>query len=186
MDRRRDARQQPDFATRAIHHAYDPADHHGAVAPPVYFTSTYAFPSVAENEEAAARGGVLYAREYNPTTAILEARLASLEGAEACLAVATGMAAIGTLMLSLLSRGDEVVVNRTLYSNTMALTETGLPRFGIKVIPVDLADPTSLDVAITPRTWRNRGDGHFSRTTPHPAIVSWRARSGQDNHCVAA
>ena len=36
------------------------------------------------------------------------------------------------------------------------------------------------------RTWRNRGDGHFSRTTPHPAIVSWRARSGQDNHCVAA
>jgi len=53
-----------------------------------------------------------YAREYNPTTAILEARLASLEGAEACLAVATGMTAIGTLMLSLLSQGDEVVVNR--------------------------------------------------------------------------
>lgn len=143
---------QPGFATRAIHHAYDPADHHGAVAPPVYFTSTYAFPSVGENEAAAARGGVLYAREQNPTTAILEARLASLEGAEACLAMATGMAAIGTLMLSLLSHGDEVVVNRTLYSNTVALTETGLPRFGVKVVPVDLADPANLDAAITPRT----------------------------------
>ncbi len=117
-DHRPNARQ-PGFATRAIHHAYDPADHHGAVAPPVYFTSTYAFPSVAENEEAAARGGVLYAREYNPTTAILEARLASLEGAEACLAVATGMAAIGTLMLSLLSQGDEVVVHRTLQGSRM-------------------------------------------------------------------
>jgi len=150
-DHRRDARQ-PGFATRAIHHAYDPADHHGAVAPPVYFTSTYAFPGVAENEEAAARGGMLYAREYNPTTAILEARLASLEGAEACLAVATGMAAIGTLMLSLLSQGDEVVVHRTLYSNTVALTETGLPRFGIKVVPVDLVDPTNLDAAVTSRT----------------------------------
>jgi methionine-gamma-lyase len=150
-DHRSDPRQ-PGFATRAIHHAYNPADHHGAVAPPVYFTSTYTFPSVAENEEAAARGGVLYAREYNPTTAILEARLASLEGAEACLAVATGMAAIGTLMLSLLSQGDEVVVHRTLYSNTVALTETGLPRFGIRVVPVDLADPANLDAAISPRT----------------------------------
>ncbi|MBR0652070.1 PLP-dependent transferase [Roseomonas terrae] len=140
------------FTTRAIHHAYDPSDHHGAVAPPVYFTSTYAFDSVAENEAAAAQGGMLYAREYNPTTAILEARLANLEGAEAGLALATGMAAIGTLMLGLLSQGDEVVVHRTLYTNTMALTETGLPRFGIKVVPVDLADPSNLDAAATDRT----------------------------------
>lgn len=144
--------RQPGFETRAIHHAYDPADHHGAVAPPIYFTTTYAFPSVAENEAAAARGGMLYAREYNPTTAILEARLASLEGAEAGLVLATGMAAVGTLMLSLLGQGDEVVVHRTLYSNTIALVETGLPRFGIKVVPVDLSDPSNLDAAITGRT----------------------------------
>ena len=64
----------------------------------MHLTSTYTFSSVAENDAAAARGGMLYAREFNPTTAILEARLASLEGAEACLALATGMAAIGTLM----------------------------------------------------------------------------------------
>jgi methionine-gamma-lyase len=151
-DLRRNVPSPLRFSTRAIHHAYNPADHHGAVAPPVYFTSTYAFGNVAENEEAAARGGVLYAREYNPTTAILEARLASLEGAEACLALATGMAAIGTLMLGLLSQGDEVVVHNTLYSNTMALTEGGLPRFGIKVVAADLADPANLDRAITQQT----------------------------------
>ena len=122
------------------------------MAPPVYFTSTYVFPSVAENDAAASRGGMLYAREYNPTTAILEARLANLEGAEACLALATGMAAIGTLLLTMLSQGDEVVVHRTLYSNTVALMEGGLPRFGIKVVSADLADPASFAAAMTDRT----------------------------------
>lgn len=79
------------FSTRAIHHGYDPAEHKGAVSPPVYFTSTYTFESVEANELAASRGGFLYAREHNPTTAILEARLADLEGAEACVAVASGL-----------------------------------------------------------------------------------------------
>ena len=140
------------FATRAIHHGYDPADHHGAVSQPVYFTSTFAFPSIADNDAAAALGGKLYAREYNPTTELLEARLASLEGAEAAVVLASGMAALGALTLSLLSQGDELIVHRTLYSNTGAMTEQGLPRFGIKVISVDLNDPTSLDAAVTSRT----------------------------------
>ncbi len=140
------------FSTRAIHHGYDPAEHKGAVSTPVYFTSTYTFESVEANEEAASRGGLLYAREFNPTTAILEARLADLEGAEACLAVATGMAAIGALTLSLLSQGDEMVVHRTLYSNTMAMLGEGLPRFGIKIVPADLTTPDALDAALTPRT----------------------------------
>lgn len=88
------------FATRAIHHGYDPTDHHGAVSPPVYFTSTYAFSNVVDNDAAAALGGKLYAREHNPTTELLEARLANLEGAEAGLVLASGMAAVGALMLS--------------------------------------------------------------------------------------
>lgn len=81
------------FATRAIHHAYDPAEHSNALQPPVFMTSTYGFPSVEANDAAAALGGKLYAREHNPTTEILEQRLASLEGAEAGLALASGMAA---------------------------------------------------------------------------------------------
>lgn len=140
------------FATRAIHHGFDPSGFSNAIQPPVFLTSTYGFESVAANEAAAALGGRLYAREYNPTTEILEKRLANLEGAEAGLAVASGMAAFGTLVLSLLSEGDELVVHRTLYSNTLAMVEQALPRFGIRVVPVDLADPGRLDAAISDRT----------------------------------
>ncbi|MER8961791.1 PLP-dependent aspartate aminotransferase family protein, partial [Mesorhizobium sp. M0701] len=142
----------PGFATRAIHHGYDPAGFSNAVQPPVFLTSTYGFESVAANEAAAALGGRLYAREYNPTTEILEQRLANLEGAEAGLVVASGMAAFGTLILSLLSQGDELIVHRTLYANTLAMVEQAVPRFGIKVVAVDLSDPQNLDAAITERT----------------------------------
>ncbi|MBB4441476.1 MULTISPECIES: trans-sulfuration enzyme family protein [Rhizobium] len=140
------------FDTRAIHHAFDPADFSRAVQPPVFLTSTYGFESVAANDAAAALGGRLYAREYNPTTEILEKRLANLEGAEAGLVVSTGMAAFGTLVLSLLSQGDELVVHKTLYSNTVAMVEQCLPRFGIRVVPVDLSNPNNLDAAITDKT----------------------------------
>ena len=142
----------PGFQTRAIHHGYAPADHHGAVSPPIYMTSTYAFDSVEQNEDVAEHGGPIYAREHNPTTSILEERLANLEGAEACVAVGSGMAAIGTLLLSLLSQGDELVVHSTLYSNTFALMHDAMPRFGVTVLPVDLADPANLDAVLTPRT----------------------------------
>lgn len=140
------------FDTRAIHHGYDPAEHSNAVQPPVFMTSTYGFPSVEANDAAAALGGKLYAREFNPTTEILEKRLASLEGAEAGLALASGMAAFGSLTLSLLSQGDELIVHRTLYSNVVSMLDEGLPRFGIKVVPVDLSEPENLDKVITPRS----------------------------------
>jgi len=142
----------PGFQTRAIHHAYDPAAHQRAVTPPIYMTSTFAFDSVAEAEGVAEQAGPVYAREHNPTTAILEQRLANLEGGEACVAVASGMGAVGTLLLSLLSQGDEIVVHSTLYSNTFAMAHNALPRFGIRVVPVDLADPANLDAALTART----------------------------------
>jgi methionine-gamma-lyase len=140
------------FTTRAIHHAYDPADFANAVQPPVFLNSTYGFPSVEANEAAAALGGRLYAREYNPTTEILEKRLVSLEGAEAGLVVASGMAAFSTLILSLLSQGDQLIVHNTLYVNTLAMVEQAVPRFGIQVVPVDLSRPDNLDTAITERT----------------------------------
>ena len=142
----------PGFQTRAIHHGYNPAEHHRAVTPPIYMTSTFAFDSVAEAEEVAEQAGATYAREHNPTTAILEQRLANLEGAAACVVVASGMAAVGTLLLSLLSQGDEIVVHSTLYSNTFSMVHDGLPRFGIKVVPMDLADPANLDALLGSRT----------------------------------
>ena len=144
----------PAFATRAIHHGFDRTGAQGALIPPIYMTSTYAFEHAAESEAVAAGELLrpLYGREENPTQSVLEARLANLEGAEACVVFASGMGAVGSLMLSLLSQGDEIIVHRTVYSNTLALTEDALPRFGIKVVPVDLSDPANLDPVLSRRT----------------------------------
>ena len=142
------------FQTRAIHHGYRPQDAEGALMPPVYMTSTYAFERSADSEAVAAgeREGPLYGREENPTQAVLERRLANLEGAEDAVVFASGMGAVGSLLLSLLSQGDEVVVHHTLYSNTFALTQEALPRFGIVVRAVDLTDPAALAAVLGPRT----------------------------------
>ncbi|WP_332688702.1 trans-sulfuration enzyme family protein [Bosea sp. (in: a-proteobacteria)] len=143
--------RQLGFQTRAIHEGYDPLLERGAVSPPIYMTSTFAFANVADADAVVAgeSDGFLYGREHNPTQALLEQRVASLEGAEAGVAAASGMAAISSLFLSLLSPGDEVIVHETLYSNTTALTGEGLPRFGIKVVKVDLSEPANLTAAIT-------------------------------------
>ena len=146
--------RKPGFATRAIHHGFDRAAAEGALVPPIYMTSTYAFETSAESEAIAA-GEVrrpLYGREENPTQTVLETRLAELEGAEACCVFASGMGAVGSLLLSLLSQGDELVVHHTVYSNTFALTQDALPRFGIKVVPVDMSEPSNLDAALSRRT----------------------------------
>ncbi|MBR1231848.1 PLP-dependent aspartate aminotransferase family protein [Bradyrhizobium sp. AUGA SZCCT0182] len=140
------------FSTRAIHHGYDPALNARALSPPIHMTSTFAFDGVAEMDAAAALGGRLYAREYNPTTALLESRLANLEGAEDAVVLASGMAAFAAFSLSLLSQGDELIVHRMLYSNTTTMTEQGLPRFGINAVPVDLRNPANLDTVLTPRS----------------------------------
>lgn len=142
------------FATRAIHHGFDRTKAEGALIPPIYMTSTYAFETSAESEAVAAGESLrpLYGREENPTQSVLEARLANLEGAEACVVFASGMGAVGSLMLSLLSQGDELVVHRTVYSNTFALTQDALPRFGVNVVPVDMSDPANLDPVLSRRT----------------------------------
>ena len=75
----------PGFTTRAIHHGYEPSDAHGALSPPVYMTSTFTF-ETTEDGAALFRGereGYIYGRTKNPTQAVLEDRLASLENAEA-------------------------------------------------------------------------------------------------------
>jgi methionine-gamma-lyase len=132
------------FATRAIHQGYDPASAKGALTPPIYMTSTYAFPTA---EEGAAifggqQDGYVYGRTRNPTQALLEERLADLEGAEAGLVVASGMAAISSTAWTVLSAGDRVVVDRILYGNSFTLFTKGLTRFGITV---ELADFTRLE-----------------------------------------
>lgn len=146
--------RKPGFSTRAIHHAYDPADQLGALTPPIYMTSTFAFESAEAGAEMfkGERAGYIYGRTKNPTQTILEERMAELEEAEAGLAVASGMAATSSVMLSLLSQGDDIVIDHTLYGNTFAYLTQALPRFGINVIPADFTRPETVADAMTDKT----------------------------------
>ena len=142
------------FATRAIHEAYDPLDHGGALTPPIHQSSTFTFETAEHGAEmfAGERKGHFYSRISNPTLDILEQRLASLEGAEAGLATASGMGAITSTLWTLVAPGDEIIVDKTLYGCTFAYLRTGLTRFGIKITHVDLTVPENLERAISNKT----------------------------------
>lgn len=142
------------FSTRAIHHGYDPLSHGGALVPPVYQTATYAFPSVEYGAAcfAGEAAGHFYSRISNPTLSLLEQRMASLEGGEAGLALASGMGAITSTLWTLLRPGDELIVGRTLYGCTFAFLHHGIGEFGVKIRHVDLNDLQALKAAVTPKT----------------------------------
>jgi methionine-gamma-lyase len=138
------------FATRAIHVGYDPTEAQGALTPPVHLTSTFAFESAEHAAEvfAGIREGYAYGRTKNPTQTILEERIADLEGAEAALAVGSGMGAISALMWTLLNAGDHVIIDRVLYGNSFAFFTKGLTRFGVKVTVADFTRPQTVADAI--------------------------------------
>ena len=142
------------FATRAIHHAYDSRKNEGALTPPLHLTSTFTFETAEQGGEifAGEREGYIYSRTGNPTTNLLEQRIATLEGAEAGLALASGMGAIGSVMWTLLSPGDEVITDKTLYGCTFSFLNHGLGKFGIKITHIDMTDPANLQKAISGKT----------------------------------
>jgi len=145
---------RPGFSTRAIHHAYDPYAGHGSLNPPLYLSSTYAFPTV---EDGAARfageqAGYVYSRVGNPTTNLLEQRIADLEGGEAALVTASGMGATTSLLWTLLKPGDELIADKTLYGCTFGFFNHGLAKFGVKITHIDLTEPANLEAAINAST----------------------------------
>ncbi len=142
------------FATRAIHHAYDSRDNEGALTPPLHLTSTFTFETAEQGGEifAGEREGYIYSRTNNPTTRILEQRIASLEAAEAGIAFASGMGAISACLWTLLEPGDEVLTDKTLYGCTFSLLNHGLGKFGIKTTHIDMTDPANLVAAISEKT----------------------------------
>lgn len=142
------------FATRAIHHGYDPQQHLGALCPPVYMSSTFTFPT-AEYGGACFDGsepGYFYSRIANPTLNLLEQRIANLEGGEAAVAFSSGMGAITACCWTLLNPGDELIVDETIYGCTFSYFHHGLARYGVKITHVDLTRPERLTAAIGPRT----------------------------------
>src|SRR5450759_4784039 len=151
MGRDTSNRAKEGFATRAIHVGYRPADESGALTPPVFMTSTYAFETAEVGEEIfrGEREGYVYGRTRNPTQALFEERFASLESAEAGLAVASGMAAISSTLWTLLPAGDQVVIDHTLYGNSFVLFVRGLTRFGVKVVVADFTDLDAVEAAVS-------------------------------------
>lgn len=154
-DTRRNSRSLADMgpATRAIHLGYDPASHEGALTPPVYMTSTFALETAEEAGEifAGRQAGYVYGRSKNPTQHILEQRVASLEGAQAGLATASGMGAITTTMWALLQAGDTILVDHAIYGSAFAFFMHGLAKFGVGIVLVDMTDLAAVEAAAAAR-----------------------------------
>ncbi|MDM0087238.1 MULTISPECIES: aminotransferase class I/II-fold pyridoxal phosphate-dependent enzyme [unclassified Variovorax] len=146
--------KRPGFQTRSLHQGYDATQHLGAVSPPIFMTSTFAFDEVGEAAAvfSGESGRFVYGRQHNPTQELLEKRLADLENAEAGLVTGSGMGAISSTLLTLLAAGDELIVHHTMYSTARALVSEGLPRLGIQVTEVDLSQPEALAQALSDRT----------------------------------
>jgi O-succinylhomoserine sulfhydrylase len=126
----------------------------GETSEALFLTSGYSYDCA---EDAAARfageqDGMTYSRLQNPTVQMLEERIAIMEGAEACRATASGMAAMTAALLCQLEAGDHVVASRALFGSCRWLTDSLLPKFGIDTTVVDGRDIENWERAITPKT----------------------------------
>lgn len=120
----------------------------------LYLTSSFVFDSAAQ---AAARfsgdePGNIYSRFTNPTVSMMQTRLAALEGAEACIATASGMSAILSCVMGLLSAGDHIVASRSIFGSTVNLFSNIISRFDIETTFVSATDPTEWQQAIKSNT----------------------------------
>jgi len=142
------------YDTTIIHAGQSPDPTTGALATPIYQTSTFVFENA---EQGAARfaleeDGYIYTRLGNPTQSALELKMAALEKAEAALAVASGMTAIAAGFWTLCGQGDHIVAADTLYGCTHALLSHSMPKFGIEVTFVDASNLDNIRNAMRPNT----------------------------------
>jgi O-acetylhomoserine (thiol)-lyase len=144
----------PAFETLSLHAGQQPDAATGARAVPIYQTTSYVF---EDTDHAAAlfnleRAGHIYSRISNPTVAVLEERLAALEGGVGTVCTASGQAAMHLAIVTLLNAGDHIVASSSLYGGTINLLAHTLPRFGITTTFVKPRDLAAFRSAITPRT----------------------------------
>ena len=142
------------FDTLSLHAGHVPDAQHGSRAVPIHQTTSYVF---RDTEHAAALynmelGGHLYTRISNPTVAVLEQRVAALDGGVAATATASGMAALTTAVMTICSAGDHIVASSRMYGANINLLENTLPRFGITTTFVAPDDPEAIAAAIQPNT----------------------------------
>jgi O-acetylhomoserine (thiol)-lyase len=142
------------FDTLSLHAGARPDPATGARATPIYQTASYVFP---DSDHAAAlfnmeRAGHVYSRISNPTCAVLEERIAALEGGVGAIATASGQAALHLAIVTLMGAGSHVVASRALYGGSHNLLDYTLPRFGITTTFVDPRDLDAWRRAIRPET----------------------------------
>jgi O-acetylhomoserine (thiol)-lyase len=148
------APKPPAFETLSLHAGQHPDPVTGARAVPIYQTTSFVF---QDADHAAAlfnleRAGHIYTRISNPTTAVLEERLAALEGGVGAICTASGMAAMHLAIATLLNAGDHIVASASLYGGTVNLLTHTLPRFGITTTFVKPRDFEGFRAAIRPNT----------------------------------
>ena len=142
------------FDTRCLHAGQIPDAVTGARATPIYQTTSFVFESP---EDAASlfnlqTFGNVYSRISNPTVAVLEERVASLEGGRAAVAAASGLSAQALAILNVAEAGDEIVASRALYGGTVTQLDVTLRRLGITTQFVDADEPDNFARALSPRT----------------------------------
>jgi O-acetylhomoserine (thiol)-lyase len=142
------------FDTLSLHAGHVPDERHGSRAVPIHQTTSYVF---KDTEHAAALynmelGGNVYTRISNPTVAVLEQRIAALEGGVAATATASGMAALAVAIMTICSQGDHIVASSRMYGANINLLENTLPRFGITTSFVDPTNVAAIEAAIQPNT----------------------------------
>ncbi len=144
----------PGFSTLSLHAGQRPDPATGARAVPIYQTTSYVF---RDSDHAAAlfnleEPGFIYSRIGNPTVAVLEERLAALEGGVGAVCTASGQAALHLGIATLMGAGGHIVAATSLYGGSINLLKLTLPRFGIETSFVDPRDPAAFRAAVRPET----------------------------------
>lgn len=142
------------FGTLAIHAGNFEKETFGALATPIYQSSTFYFDSCEQGGKrfAGEEGGYIYTRLGNPTTTVLEEKVAALEGAEACCAVGSGIGAVTSCLWSIAAAGKHIVADKALYGCTFAYLNHGMTRYGVEVSFIDTADLDQVKKALKPNT----------------------------------
>ncbi|HVP13331.1 MAG TPA: PLP-dependent transferase, partial [Phycisphaerae bacterium] len=149
-----DQDRRPGFETKCVHFAEERESNRGAAAPPLYQNSTFTFPDCEtfSHFRSPDCDRFVYTRVSNPTTALLEKKIAELECGEAARACASGMAAISAAIMSCVRAGDHVICIETVYGPTREFLSDYLPRFGVETTYVRGTDIEDFRKALRPNT----------------------------------
>lgn len=150
MDRQKNYK----FDTTSIHGGEHGKNPDNALNPPIFQTSTFVFDNLQHVDDVMSfkSSDYVYTRGNNPTLRLFENRMAELENGKGAVAFASGMAAISSVLLSLLKPSDNIIVNNTLYGSTYSVVTGLLPQYGINYKIVDLTDPEAFEASINENT----------------------------------